>query len=196
MNLFINAISKNAYLALFNEEREILKDKIFEIKWNESSLFLPAIDTFLKENKLSFWDLKNIVVVNWPWSFTGVRTIVLAVNTISFVVNNWQLTTKHWPLNLTSLSYFDLFKDFPIIKASSKRDSFFKKDENSQIEIIYNDELTNRLKSENIEVLYWEWDLKNVEIIEKINYCDIIKNIELKKNSKIEALYVKKPNIC
>jgi hypothetical protein len=45
-------------------------------------------------------------------------------------------------------------------------------------------------------VLYWEWDLKNVEIIEKINYCDIIKNIELKKNSKIEALYVKKPNIC
>jgi hypothetical protein len=32
MNLFINATSRNAYLALFNEKREILKDKYFEIK--------------------------------------------------------------------------------------------------------------------------------------------------------------------
>jgi hypothetical protein len=32
MNLFINAISKNSYLALFNEKREILKEKYFEIK--------------------------------------------------------------------------------------------------------------------------------------------------------------------
>lgn len=191
MNLFINAISKNSYLALFNEKREILKEKYFEIKWNESSLLLPTIETFLKENNLSFFDLKNIVVVNGPWSFTGVRTIVLVVNTISFIIDN-----SKWNINLTPVSYFDLFDNYPIIKSSSKRDSFFKKSSLSNIEIIYNNELESLLQRENIKIIYGEWDIKNVEIIEKIDYCDIIKNINLKSFPRIEALYLKKPNIC
>lgn len=187
MNLFINAISKNAYLALFNEKREILKSKNFEIKWNESSLLLPTINDFLKENGLDSFKLENIVCINWPGSFTWVRTIVLVVNTISFVTNS---------LKLTPISYFDLFKTYPIIKASSKRDSFFKKDKNSSVEIIYNDELEKALQKENKKTIYWEWDLENIEIIEKIDYYDIIKNIELKDFTKIEVLYIKKPSIC
>jgi hypothetical protein len=38
--------------------------------------------------------------------------------------------------------------------------------------------------------------LENIEIIEKIDYYDIIKNIELKDFTKIEVLYIKKPSIC
>jgi hypothetical protein len=37
MNLFVNAVSKNAFIALFDEERNILKEKSFEIQLNESS---------------------------------------------------------------------------------------------------------------------------------------------------------------
>jgi tRNA A37 threonylcarbamoyladenosine modification protein TsaB len=135
--------------------------------------------------------LKNIVVVNGPWSFTGVRTIVLVVNTISFIIDN-----SKWNINLTPVSYFDLFDNYPIIKSSSKRDSFFKKSSLSNIEIIYNNELESLLQRENIKIIYGEWDIKNVEIIEKIDYCDIIKNINLKSFPRIEALYLKKPNIC
>jgi hypothetical protein len=32
MNLFVNAISKNAYIALFDDKRDILDAKYFEIK--------------------------------------------------------------------------------------------------------------------------------------------------------------------
>jgi hypothetical protein len=72
---------------------------------------------------------------------------VLAVNTISFVVKN---------IKLTPVSYFSLFNSYPIIKSSSKRDSFFKKDENSPIEIIYNEELEKTLQTENIQIVYGE----------------------------------------
>jgi hypothetical protein len=202
MNLFINAISKNAYIALFDDKRNILSSKFFEVKWNESSLFISILDEFLKENKLTYLDLENIVIVNWPWSFTWVRTIVLAINTIAFVVNSnkdisstSQEKTKQ-KLYLTPISYFDLYNSYPVIKSSSKKDSFFKKEKNSPIKIIYNDELENILKNENIKTIYGEWDIKNIEIIEKINYVNIIRNIKFKKYSKIEALYIKKPNIC
>jgi hypothetical protein len=57
-------------------------------------------------------------------------------------------------LKLTPISYFDLFKTYPIIKASSKRDSFFKKDKNSSVEIIYNDELEKALQKENKKTIY------------------------------------------
>ncbi|MDR0772598.1 MAG: hypothetical protein LBF15_06460 [Candidatus Peribacteria bacterium] len=57
-------------------------------------------------------------------------------------------------MKLTPISYFDLFKTYPIIKASSKRDSFFKKDKNSSVEIIYNDELEKALQKENKKTIY------------------------------------------
>jgi hypothetical protein len=59
-------------------------------------------------------------------------------------------------LYLTSISYFDLYNNYPIIKSSSKKDSFFKKEKNSSIEIIYNDELEKLLKNENIKTIYGE----------------------------------------
>lgn len=187
MNLFVNAVSKNTCLILFDNKRKIINKEIIEIKGNESSLLIPNIDRFLQKNSLTYFDLQNIVVVNGPGSFTWVRTIVLTINTIAFVTN-----TK-----LTSCSYFELFKDYPIIKNSSKRDSFFKKNKNSEIEIILNEELENYILKNKIEKIYWEWDIKNVEIIENIDYSDIIENIKLdKKTKKIEALYIKKPNIC
>jgi hypothetical protein len=49
-----------------------------------------------------------------------------------------------------------LYKNYPIIKSSSKRDFFFKKDKNSTIEIIYNDKLEELLKNENISTIYGE----------------------------------------
>jgi hypothetical protein len=43
---------------------------------------------------------------------------------------------------MTAISYFDLHKTYPIIKASSKRDCFVQKNKNSKIEIIMNDVLS------------------------------------------------------
>lgn len=186
MNLFVNTISNPAIIIIFDNERNIKNEMIFEIKWNESSLLIPKIDQFLNENKLNYFDLENIVLVNWPGSFTWVRTSVLAINTINFIIKK----------DLTPISFFDLYKNYPIIKDSSKRDCFVKIDENSKIEIIENEKLKEILKEKNIKKIYWETNIENLEIIEKIDYLSIIKEVEFQKNKKIEPLYLKKPNIC
>lgn len=186
MYLFINPISKISSIILFNEKREIKDQENLEIKWNESSLLIPTIDSFLKKNNLNYFDIKNIVLVNWPWSFTWVRTAVLAINTINYITNN----------ALTPIGYFELFDNYPIIKSSSKRDCFFKKDSKSEIEIIENEKLSNFFNENNINKVYWETDIENIQIIEKIDYLNIIKTIELKDLKKLDPLYLKKPNIC
>jgi tRNA A37 threonylcarbamoyladenosine modification protein TsaB len=186
MNLFVNTISTNANLIIFNNNKEILNTLEFEIKWNESSLLIPKIDLFLKENNLEYKELENIVCVNWPWSFTWVRTTVLAINSINYIINN----------NITPVSFFDLYNNYPIVKSSSKRDCFVKLNNESKIEIIENSKIEEYLKEKNIKTIYWNCNLDNVEIIEKIDYISIIKMIEFKKFKKIDPLYIKKPNIC
>ena len=186
MILFVNTIWKKAYLWLFDNKKNLLSETFFEIKWNESSLLLPKLEEFLEKNNVDYFQIENFVLVNWPGSFTWVRTAVLTINTINFITKK----------NITPLSYFDLFKSFPIIKSSSKRDSFFQKDKNSLIEIIENEKILEYLKEKNISKINWDWSLENIEILEKIDYYDIIKKIELKQNKKVEALYIKKPNIC
>lgn len=158
------------------------------VRWNESSTLIVKINGFLKTNNINYKNIKNIVAVNWPWSFTWIRTIVLVVNSISYLMNT----------NLTELSYFDLFEDFPIVKSSSKRDCFFQLNKDCKIEVIDNDELDNILSEQKINKLYWEYyNIKAIwtEVLENIDYKSIIKNIKLDNLKQISAMYIKKPNI-
>lgn len=191
MNLFINAITQNWVLILFDEKRIIISQKNIKILWNESSKLIEEIEIFLKENKITYTNLENLVVVNWPGSFTWVRTIVLTINTINFIIDK----------NITDLSFFDLFENYPIIKSSSKRDLFVKFKKSDNIQIIKNDDFLNNLSTESLSPLQINWDISNniiseqIKINSEINYKKIIKNITFKKNKKIESLYIKKPNI-
>jgi len=183
INLFINAVTQNWALILFNDDKKIISQKNIEILWNESSKLTTIIDEFLKENKSTYFNLENLVVVNWPWSFTWVRTIVLAINSINFIINK----------NITPLSFFDLFENYPIIKSSSRRDLFVKYEKSSKIEIVKNEDFILR---ENIY-----WDLSNnilseeIKVDSKIDYKKVLENIIFKENKLIEPLYIKKPNI-
>ncbi len=184
MNLFLDTISPTNALILFDEKRNILKKYFFDVRQNESTLLIEKFDEFLSENNLKYFDLENIVVVNWPGSFTWVRTTILLINTINFLIKK----------NITSLTYFDLFPSFPIIKSSSKRDSFLKISKDSSPEIISNEDLNIRLLWVN--KIYWDIDfLENKEIVKEPNYDEIIKNIEFQKNERIEPYYLKKPSI-
>lgn len=187
MNLFINAVSEKGFLALFNSKREIIDSQTLDIKWNESSQFIKILDNFIKKNNIDFSDIENIVCVHWPWSFTWVRTIVLVVNTLAFLHK----------ISLTPLSYFDLFTTYPIIKSSSRRDCFVQFDNNGEIKIFFNSDIQNYIDENNTKYLYWEtnYDFENTTIIENIDYCDIIQSLKFQDKNKIEALYIKKPNI-
>ncbi len=171
MNIFIDTISNVGSVILFDNNRQIIDKIEWVVKGNESSTLIPQIDILLKQNDFNYKDLENIVVVNWPGSFTWVRTTVLAANSINYIINK----------NMTAISYFDLYNTYPIIKASSKRDCFVQKTEESKIEIIMND------------ILISEWI--NIDSIEKVDYLSIIQKLKFNNKKQIEALYIKKPNI-
>ena len=211
MNLFLNTISEKAKLILFDDKKEIKSEFDFQILGNESEKLIWIIDDFLKRNNIDYKDLENLVVVAGPWSFTWIRTIVLLVNTINFVIKK----------NITTLNYFDLFDSYPIVKSSSKRDSFFKKDKNSEVEIIKNENILEYLSKNNITKIYWEnknltpplapplqegnnkkspllgGDLEGgiLEIFENIDYSAIIKKIKFDNKKIAQAIYIKKPSI-
>lgn len=185
MNLFIDTLSEVNVLILFNENREIVKKYDFDVKMNESTKLIPEIDNFLKNCDLNYNDLENIVVVAWPWSFTWIRTLVILVNTINYVIQK----------NITPITFFDLYDSFPVIKRSSKRDSFVKFDNLGEVLTIYNDELVEKLNEKWIKNINscsdFEWFICN-----KIpDYEEIIKNIKFQNYKKIDAFYLKKPNI-
>jgi len=188
MNLFIDTISNPANIILFDNNRKIIDKLEWDIKWNESSTLMPNIDNLLNSNNTKYKDLDNIVVVNWPGSFTWVRTVVLTVNSINYIIDK----------NITAISYFDMFKNYPIVKSSSKRDYFVQLWLDKNIEIIENNDLLDKLNVLWIKKLYWDANIelfKIFEIVDKIDYIDIIKNIKFDNAKQINALYIKKPNI-
>lgn len=188
MFLFLNAVSKDWIIILFDKNRKIIDSEKLTILLEESSKLTPIFDKFLKKNNISYLEIENIVVVNWPGSFTWVRTISLVVNTLSYIFEN---------IKLTPISYFDLFENYPIIKISSKRDLFVKKSKNNIIEIVKNEEFLQYIKDNNITEIYWE-ELSFISLInlnDRINYENIIKEIKLSNEKQIEAYYVKKPSI-
>lgn len=189
MNLFINAVSSNWKLILFTDKKKIISDKDILVVWNESSKLTSIIDNFLLENNIVYNTINNIVVVSWPWSFTWVRAISLIVNTIAFTSDAY----------ITDISFFDLFDNYPILKSSSKRDSFVKKDKVANIEVIKNEEILKYLSENDIVNSYWDltnnYLLDNFKLNTNINYSIILDKIKFLNKKIISPLYIKKPTI-
>ena len=187
MYLFFDGVSSRWYIALFSEEREILWEKYFEISGNESTKTIPLIDEFMSSQSMSYDDIKNIVCVSWPGSFTWIRTLSLVVNTISYLYPH---------ILLTWVNFFDMYQNYPIVKASSKRDLFVKYENSATIQVQQNQDF--------IEHFTWNtiyWDIQQEQIINKyrvrqgIDYASYIKNVTLWSEKRIAPLYIKKPNI-
>lgn len=191
MILLIDTINKPSFVILFDESKQKIDEIFWEWVYNEANTLMPNIDKLLKQNKLNYDDLENIIVINWPWSFTWLRTTVLTANTLSYLKK----------INLTEVNYFDLYElqynAYPIIKTSSRRDVFILKNSTSEIEILSNKALDNYLEENNIQNIYWELNENclDLKVNKNINYSEIINKIELQDKEKIIPFYVKKPNI-
>lgn len=188
MNLFLDSLSSPAALILTNKNKTVKAQKNIDIALNESSKLITEIYSFFDENSISIADVKNIIVTHGPWSFTWVRTVCLIANTLAF--------RSH--IELTPLSYFDLFHTYPIIKCSSKRDVFIQKSKNNEIEIISNEDCEAYLEKNNILNIYWDFEKyknKGIILTTTPDYEAILQNTSLQHNKQIEALYIKKPNI-
>lgn len=187
MYLFFDGVSTHWYMWLFDPERNLIHSENFEVQGNESSKIIPLIDTFLKTHNIQYSQIQNIITVVWPWSFTGIRSISLVVNTLSYIYPN---------ISLTPVNFFDLYKNYPIVKSSSKRDLFVKYSESATIEIVKNEDFS----SQNIEEsIYGDIDIQrlweNISLNSDIDYEAFFWTLKLENNKSVSPLYIKKPNI-
>jgi len=205
LELFINTASSRTSLYCLQNGKTV-----FEETWlttnDEATTILPKINNAFKSNNLRFKDLKKIITVKGPGSFTGVRIGVTIANIMSFA-------TK---ANLYELDLFTLLEQKnpettgTIIVKAGKHEIYIKNPENTLETIKIHDfnpniigdfrgnvwgdltkEQENRLK---------EW-LQDYPEKNWIAYKDLksdlyaIKNITLKKVKSIKPLYIKAPSI-
>ena len=84
MILFIDTHSELITIALKNNDKLFIKTK--ESEYSHSVFTMPMIEEIFKENKLDVKDLKKIIVVNGPGSFTGIRIGLSIAKTIAYAL--------------------------------------------------------------------------------------------------------------
>lgn len=188
MILLFDAVSRSGYIALYSEQRECLFSHSFEIAGNESSKTLEIISWFLKSHGISSQDISNIVCVTGPWSFTGIRTISLVINSFAYIYPH---------ILLTPVNYFDLFQSYPIAKSSSRRDLFVKYEKDAIIQVLSNGDFQSSIEAGTI--VYGDVSEERFEKAflydSTIDYKAFMQTLELQKLKRIAPNYIKKPNI-
>ena len=85
MILFIDTHTELITIALKTKENLFIKTK--ESEYSHSIYTMPMIEEIFKENNLNVKDLEEIVVVNGPGSFTGIRIGLSIAKTIAYALN-------------------------------------------------------------------------------------------------------------
>ena len=84
-SLLIDTHSNEMNLVLYKDH--IIVNKLSEINNNQSKIIIVKIQELLQNNYISLDDIKEVVVVNGPGSFTGVRIGVTIAKTLSYTLN-------------------------------------------------------------------------------------------------------------
>ena len=85
MILFIDTHDELITVALKNNDELFIKTK--ESEYSHSIYTMPLIESLFKENNLNVKDLKKIIVVNGPGSFTGIRIGLSIAKTMDYALN-------------------------------------------------------------------------------------------------------------
>ena len=84
--LAINTASSKTAIALLQDGGIVAQDS-WQSQNDEAEKLMPNIDDLLKNNKTKYEDIKKVLVVKGPGSFTGLRVGVTVANTIAHLVN-------------------------------------------------------------------------------------------------------------
>ena len=86
ITLFISTYSEFVTIGLLNNGKEIARKEEKSLN-GHSTIIVPSIDLILKDNNLEPQDLDEILVVNGPGSFTGVRLGITVAKTLAYTLN-------------------------------------------------------------------------------------------------------------
>lgn len=84
--LLIDTHFSKVTIVLYKDEK-LVKIKELESNQSHSIITMPLLEEILKENSIEINDISELVVVNGPGSFTGVRIGVTIAKTISYSLN-------------------------------------------------------------------------------------------------------------
>ena len=172
-SLFIDT-HNNTNLAIFKNKKLIKQVNSFEIK--QSTIIMPLLNNLLNELNLDLKNIKEIIVVNGPGSFTGVRLGVTIAKTIAY-----SLSIPIKCINsLAILAISDSFKnDIYAFKDTKGAYIGICADSRIKLEYITNNELNNI-------------DVKTDVIYDITNIYDYEYLLEEKSAHLINPIYIKK----
>lgn len=85
-SLYIDTHDNKIIIGLF-KDGVLLEESVKESSRNHSDFTMPMIKTILENHKLTARNLNEILVVNGPGSFTGVRIGVTIAKTLAYTLN-------------------------------------------------------------------------------------------------------------
>jgi tRNA threonylcarbamoyl adenosine modification protein YeaZ len=176
MILFIDSHDELITISLKNNENLYIKTQ--ESEYSHSVYTMPMIEEIFKENNLNIKELKKIIVVNGPGSFTGIRIGLSIAKTMAYALN-LKINT------ISSLTAYLLSNETNDSKKAVIEDnkgyyiSVYDKDNNTLIEETYVEEDT------------FDYPIveKKLDIEKIIEYCE---KLESENPHFIKANYIKK----
>lgn len=176
MILFIDTHAELITIALKNKKDLFIKTQ--ESEYSHSIYTMPMIESIFKENNLKVKDLKKIIVVNGPGSFTGIRIGLSIAKTMAYAlkidINTISSLTAYLVSNNTNEKRKAVIED-----NKGYYISIF--DENNQI---VGEEYYSEEDNVNLPKVEEKLDIEKI-----IKYCE---NIRSENPHFVKANYVKK----
>ena len=206
LTLAINTASSFTAIALLDSQN-LLRERSWQSHNDEAEKLMPAIDSLIKEHGKSYEDIKKIVAIKGPGSFTGLRVGITVANTISYL-NKCDLFTidtfSYWhSINSSTDSSTDSTPEKALLIFAGSKGVYVSL-EGKDPENISLDKLNEYLSSKKIKKAFGDiTDAQKVvleipfeenhesfgEIISKISSEKLEKEIIIKPN------YIKSPGI-
>lgn len=187
-SLFISTFDKTLIIGLLKDGK-VIEEVKNNSNQNHSELVMPIIENIFESNKLDVKSLNEILVVNGPGSFTGVRLGVTIAKTLAYTLNiNIKTITSLECISVSNKSNKN--KLVTISDLKGKYVGYFDKNNNLLKDLCY---LKNDLFEEYIKdkkeylITNNEFDLENIYLYMKSKEClnphfvnpIYIKNIEV-----------------
>lgn len=183
--LAINTASSQTGIALLDGQMLIAEDS-WQARNDEAEKLLPAI----KELVSDFEEIKRVIVVRGPGSFTGLRVGIAVANTIAYL-------TGAELYALSTLEYWHLQSDLPCLVFAGSRGVYLE-DELIPLDELYQTlidrqitQVTGDISADQIK------ELKDIEfVVPTDTFGQSISRFTPGQPTKIvEPLYIKEPNI-
>ncbi|MCH5167716.1 MAG: tRNA (adenosine(37)-N6)-threonylcarbamoyltransferase complex dimerization subunit type 1 TsaB [Erysipelotrichales bacterium] len=185
LSLFLDTHNKNIVEVLY-KDGSLLDKEIRLSERNHSDYTVPMLNDLLKRNSLTVHDLNEIIVVNGPGSFTGVRIGVTIAKTLAYTLNIPIKTIT----SLECLAISDTTKDKKVTIIRDIKGVFGQVFEKNSITEPYyksNDEFKDFLEENNF---------KESDVIEDVEYnfetiYEYSKNLKETNPHKVNPIYIK-----